>query len=83
MTPRLAEYVEAGKALDPDERLEAAHQLLRTLDQADGTAQSAVDEAWDKEIARRAQGIADGSVELVDGRASMARIRTELAAHRG
>ena len=38
MTPKLADYIEAGKALDVAERLEAAHQLLLSVDADDEPA---------------------------------------------
>lgn len=78
MTPKLAAYIEAGKSLDDDERLEAARQLLLSLDgrddDGDGTRA-----AWDDVIARRHDEVLAGSAELVDGRAAHARLRAELA----
>ncbi|MCR6711555.1 MAG: addiction module protein [Demequina sp.] len=82
MTPRLADYIEAGKALDSDERLEAAHQLLLSVDQDHGASQAEIDSAWDAAIDRRVGEIVAGTATLVDGREGLARIRAELAARR-
>lgn len=82
MTPKLAEYIEAGKALGADERLEAAHQLLLSVDRDDDADQTQIDEAWDGVIQRRVSEILDGTAELVDGPTAHAQIRAELAARR-
>lgn len=49
MTPKLADYIEAGKALDADEREMAA----LALPQVDETEQAEIDAAWDETEARR------------------------------
>ncbi len=82
MTSRLADYIEAGRALDADERLEAAHQLLLSVDQDVGTDQADIDAAWNKVVNRRVTEILDGTADLVDGRAAHARARAEIAALR-
>lgn len=82
MTPRLLDYIEAGKALDADERLEAAHQLLLSVDQDAETARDDIDAAWDETIARRVSEIVSGTARLVNGREAHDRVRAELAALR-
>ncbi|TAM70745.1 MAG: hypothetical protein EPN48_05230 [Microbacteriaceae bacterium] len=82
MTPKLADYIEAGKALDADERLEAAHQLLLSVDQDAGADQADIDAAWDEVVDRRVEEIVSGKAKLVDGREGLVRIRAELAARR-
>ena len=82
MTPKLADYIEAGKALDADERLEAAHQLLLSVDQDAGAGQADIDAAWDEVIDRRVEEILSGKAKLVDGREAHARVRAEIAALR-
>lgn len=82
MTPKLADYIEAGKALDAEERLEAAHQLLLSVDQDVDSDQSAIDSAWDEAIGRRVEDVASGRARLVDGGAAHASVRAEIAASR-
>lgn len=48
MTWELADYIEAGKALDVDERLEAARQLLLSVDHDPDANQEDLDAAWDQ-----------------------------------
>lgn len=83
MTPRLAEYIEAGKTLDADERLEAARQLLLSVERDADADRAEVAAAWDEVIERRSEEIIDGSATLIDGREGLARIRTELDSRRG
>lgn len=82
MTPKLADYIEAGKTLDADERLEAAHQLLLSVDQDAGADQVEIDGAWDEVIDRRVQDVLGGTAKLVDGREAHAGVRAEIAALR-
>lgn len=82
MTTTLADYVEAGYALTPDQRLEAARMLRLSVEQDTQSDQPEIDAAWDEVIARRVAEIAGGAVELVDGPASITQIRTELAQRR-
>jgi hypothetical protein len=81
MTPKLAEYIEAGKSLGTAERLEAARQLLLSVDY-DDAEQGELDEAWDEAIDRRVSEVVSGTARTVDGRAAHAQIRAELAARR-
>ena len=78
MAQELAEYIEAGYALKPDERLEAARMLLLSVDRDADTAQAEVDAEWDAVIARRVEELLSGEVEPVSGRESFARIRARL-----
>ncbi|MEE6280898.1 addiction module protein [Georgenia sp. MJ170] len=82
MRSRLADYIEAGKALDADERLEAAHQLLLSVDQDAGADQADIEAAWNSVIDHRTEEIVSGWAKLVDGREGLDRIRAELAARR-
>ena len=81
MTEYLAEYIEAGLSLDTDERLEAAHQLLLSVEGGHGD-QVDVEGAWDRVVARRVEEIVSGSVRLVDGPEEHSRIRAEITARR-
>ena len=78
MTPELAHYIEAGQALDADDREVAA----LALQQIDEFEQTAVDEAWGEEVDRRVDDILGGTVELVDGEETLAMARAMLAARR-
>ncbi|WP_026820335.1 addiction module protein [Arthrobacter castelli] len=80
MTSKLTDYIEAGKALDADEREIAA----LALQQVDETEQAEVDAAWDKEIGRRFDELTSGKVVPVSGRETiaMARARARSAARR-
>ncbi|WP_028707651.1 addiction module protein [Propionicicella superfundia] len=78
MTSELADYIEAGKHLSPDER-EIAALALQRVDEAE---QAEVDAAWDEEIDRRVDEIMTGKVELVDGEETIAIARARLAERR-
>jgi hypothetical protein len=82
MTPKLADYIEAGKALDANERLEAAHQLLLSVDRDADEDQADIDAAWDKAVDRRIKEIVSGEAPLVDGREAHTQVRAEMAALR-
>lgn len=82
MTTKLASYIEAGRALDAWERLEAARQLLLSVDESRESDDAAIGGAWDEVIERRAREILDGTADVVDGREGLACIRGDLAAHR-
>ncbi|WP_382309204.1 addiction module protein [Herbiconiux sp. UC225_62] len=82
MTPELAAYIEAGKALDTDERLEVAHQLLLSVDRDPDAGQADVDTAWDEVVGGRVTEIMHGTAPLVDGREAHARVRAEIDALR-
>lgn len=82
MTANLADYIEAGKAFGADDRLEAARQLLLSVDRDEGADQAEIDDAWDEVIQRRVSEVLDGTAKLVDGPTAHAQIRAELAARR-
>ncbi|HLS14422.1 MAG TPA: addiction module protein [Beutenbergiaceae bacterium] len=67
-------------AFDADERLEAARQLLLSVDQDADAEQSDIDSAWDEIIDRRVEEIVSGRANLVNGREAHARVRAEVAA---
>lgn len=77
MTPKLADYIEAGKALDADEREIAA----LALQHVDETEQAEIDAAWDEAIDRRLNELMSGTVKPVSGRETLAMGRA-LLAHR-
>lgn len=79
MNRKLADYIEAGKALDPDQREVAAI----ALQQVDDPARAAeVDAAWDEEIDSRVEEILTGKVELVSGEETLRIGRARLSARR-
>lgn len=81
MTPELAQYIAAGKSLDADERLEAAHQLLLSIDHDTETDRSDIDAAWDEVVDRRVGQIVNGAAPIVDGPVAHTRVRAEVAAN--
>lgn len=83
MTAKFADYVEAGYALTPDERLEAARMLRLSVEQDTDDDRAEIDAAWDDVIVRRAAEVVDGKAGLVDGHESLAGVRADLAARRG
>lgn len=78
----LRPYVEAGYALSPDERLEAARMLRLSVDRDTDSDQAEIDAAWDDVIERRVGEVVRGNATLVEGREAMAQIRADLAARR-
>lgn len=78
MTPKLADYIEAGKALDADER-EIAALALQQVDEAE---QAEIDAAWDETIDRRLDELVSGKVKPVSGRETLAMGRALLAQRR-
>jgi len=82
MTPKLAEYIEAGYSLTPDERLEAARMLRLSVDQDAGSDSVEVDAAWRDEIGSRVDDILAGKVELLDANETYRMLSAELAAKR-
>lgn len=78
MAPNLAEYIEAGKSLSPDEREIAA----LALQSVDDTEQAEIDAAWDEEVQRRLDDLVSGRVEAVSGRETLAIARARSAARR-
>lgn len=78
MTPKLADYIEAGKALDADEREIA----MLALQQVDDAEQAVIDAAWDETIDRRLDELVRGEVKPVSGRETIAIARARSAARR-
>ncbi|MFT4123434.1 MAG: addiction module protein [Microbacteriaceae bacterium] len=78
MTPELADYIEAGKSLDADDREIAA----LALQQVDEAAQAETDAAWDEAIDRRLDELTSGKVTPVSGRETRAMGRALLAQRR-
>ncbi len=78
MTSKLADYIEAGKRLDADEREIAA----LALQQVDETEQAEIDAAWDETIDRRLDELMNGTVAPVSGRETRAMGRALLAQRR-
>jgi hypothetical protein len=78
VTPKLTEYIEAGKALDADER-EIAALALQQVDEAE---QAEVDAAWDETIDRRLDELTSGKVQPVSGRETIAIARARAADRR-
>ncbi len=75
MTPELADVIEAGRALNEDEREIAALVLLH------GDAENNVDaaEEWGEAVNRRLDELLSGKVKPVSGRESLAKARAMLA----
>lgn len=82
MTPKLAEYIEVGYSLTPDERLEAARMLRLSVDQDTGSDSAEVDAAWRDEIGSRVDDVLAGKVELVDADETYRMLSAELASKR-
>lgn len=78
VTPKLTEYIAAGKALDADEREVAA----LTLQQVDESEQAELDAAWDETIDRRLDELTSGKVQPVSGRETIAIARARAADQR-
>lgn len=79
MTPRLEDYIQAGRALDADER-ELAAIALQQVDEAE---RAEIDAAWDETIARRIEELTSGDVTPVSGRETLATARARAAERRG
>ena len=68
MTPKLGDYIEAGKALEVDERLEAPHQLLLSVDRDVEASENEIASAWEESIDRRVAAIVSAEAAIVYGR---------------
>lgn len=82
MTPKLADYIEAGYSLTPDERLEAARMLRLSVDQDVDADPAEIDSAWRDEIGSRVGDILAGKVQLVDADETYRLLSAELASKR-
>jgi len=68
--------------LPREERARLAHELLLSLDDPTGRDSPDSEEAWTKEIERRARELADGSVEPIDWEVARERIVRRLRERR-
>lgn len=82
MTPKLADYIEAGYSLTPDERLEAARMLRLSVDQDADADLADIESAWRDEIGSRVGDILAGKVQLVDADETYRLLSAELASKR-
>lgn len=83
MTPNLAAYIEQGKALSAEERLEAARQLVLSVQPDTGPGSVTVGSAWRTEIESRLADVVAGKVELVDADETYDLLTAELSAKQG
>ena len=82
MAPKLADDIEAGYSLTPDERLEAARKLRLSVDQDSDAGSAEIDAAWREEIGSRVDDTLAGKVELVDADETYRLLSDELSAKR-
>ena len=80
----IASVLEQALELTEDERGRLIAQLLDSLepDDDDVVEGEAWESAWSAEIARRAQEVQDGTIELIDGDVALARVRAAVAARK-
>jgi putative addiction module component (TIGR02574 family) len=62
MSAAAKEIIEATLKLDAKERARIAHEIIVSLDEE--PAEEGVEEAWEQELARRADEIDSGAVKL-------------------
>jgi putative addiction module component (TIGR02574 family) len=75
MSKVLAELKEKAAQLPEPERAELALSLIESLD---GPADEGVEEAWDREIARRVGEIERGEAKLIPAEEVFTRLRRRL-----
>lgn len=80
MSPKLADVIAAGKALDADEHGVAALALHYADEQTPDDEEGEIDAQWDAAIDSRIDDILSGKVELVDGEETMRIANARLAA---
>lgn len=78
MTPELAAYIEAGRALNEGEREIAGLVLL----QGDDVDEAAIEAEWSETVNRRLDELLSGKVKSVSGRETIAMLRARSAALR-
>ena len=61
MSPEISDLLKKALALSPEERAALANTLLDSLETTDGSVQ----EAWDKEVARRIRDLKAGKAVTV------------------
>lgn len=72
MTDRVAQLVQLGKQLAPEDRSRLVAELLASLHEGELVD---VEAAWDAEVERRLAAFDRGEVAAVDGEAALARAR--------
>ncbi len=65
MSPEVSDLLKGALSLPVDERAALANTLLDSLDQANDQADDSVQEAWDKEVARRMKDLDAGRAVTV------------------
>jgi putative addiction module component (TIGR02574 family) len=65
MSPEVSDLLKRALSLPVDERAALANTLLDSLDQANDQADDSVEEAWDKEVARRMKDLEAGRAVTV------------------
>ena len=65
MSPEVSDLLKRALSLPVDERAALANTLLDSLDQANDQADDSVQEAWDKEVARRMKDLDAGRAVTV------------------
>ena len=65
MSPEVSDLLKRALSLPVDERAALANTLLDSLDQANDQADDSVQEAWDKEVARRMKDLEAGRAVTV------------------
>ena len=60
MSPEVSDLLKRALSLPVDERAALANTLLDSLDPANDQADESVEEAWDKEVARRMKDLEAG-----------------------
>jgi putative addiction module component (TIGR02574 family) len=65
MSPEVSELLKRALSLPIDERAALANTLLDSLDAADESAAGSIEEAWDREVARRIEDLKTGKAVTV------------------
>lgn len=78
MTPELADVIEAGRALNDDDREIAALVLLH----GDAKDEVEVEDEWNETVHRRLDELISGKVKPLSGRETLAKVRAKSAALR-
>ena len=65
MSPEVSDLLKRALSLPVDERAALANTLLDSLDPANDQADDSVEEAWDKEVARRMKDLEAGRAVTV------------------
>lgn len=82
MTSKPVDYISAGYALTPDERLEAARMLRLSVDQDVDSDLAETENAWRHELETRVDEILEGKVKLVDANETYTLLSAELGSRR-